>query len=117
MEEIRQIQFGSPDLSVVPIDLQSDGDSVYTRDNLYENLGTPINMSQSVINLCDLILFCHVGLFCCMFSSSLVRSLLCVCLSLLSYMMLFISKWKKFAFFKKKCARSGVACVCLRVCV
>jgi len=70
------MKFGSRNLTVFPTDLLSDGDSVYTFETLYENLGTPINMSQSVINICDFILFCHVGLFCCMFTSSLVRSLL-----------------------------------------
>jgi len=32
-EEIRSEKFGSPDLSVFLIDLLSDGDSVYSREN------------------------------------------------------------------------------------
>jgi len=42
--EIRLQIFGSRDLPVFLIDLLSDGDSVYTRENLYENLGTPVKM-------------------------------------------------------------------------
>ena len=33
--------FGSRDLTVFSSDLLRNGDSVYTRENLYENLGTP----------------------------------------------------------------------------
>jgi len=42
MQEIRLEIFESRDLSVFPMDLLSDGDSVYSRENLYENLGTPV---------------------------------------------------------------------------
>jgi len=42
MDEIRLKIFGPRDLSVFLIDLLCDGDSVYTRENLYENLGTPV---------------------------------------------------------------------------
>jgi len=34
--------FGSPDLTVFLLDLLSAGDSVYSRENLLENLGTPV---------------------------------------------------------------------------
>jgi len=34
--------FGSRDLTIVSLDLSSDGDSVYIRETLYENLGTPV---------------------------------------------------------------------------
>ena len=40
-EEIRLEIFGSRDLSLFLRDFLSDEDSVYTRENLYENLGTP----------------------------------------------------------------------------
>jgi len=41
-EEIRLKIFGYQDLTIFSLDLLSDGDSVYTRENLYENLGTPV---------------------------------------------------------------------------
>jgi len=41
MEEIRLNKIESPDLSIFLIDLLSDGDSVYSRENLFEILGTP----------------------------------------------------------------------------
>ena len=41
-EEIRPQIFGSPDLTVFLLDLLSDGDSVYTRENVYENCGIPV---------------------------------------------------------------------------
>jgi len=34
--------FGSRDLTILSFDLFGDGDSVYARENLYENLGTPV---------------------------------------------------------------------------
>jgi len=34
--------FGFRDLTIFPKDFLSDGDSVYTRENLHENLGTPV---------------------------------------------------------------------------
>ena len=40
-EEIRLKIFESPDLSVFLIDLLSHGDSVYSRENLFEILGSP----------------------------------------------------------------------------
>jgi len=40
-DEIRLQIFGSPDLSVFLIDLLSAGDSVYSRENLFENLWLP----------------------------------------------------------------------------
>ena len=40
--EIRFKIFGSRDLTIFSFDLLSDGDSVYTRDNFYKNLGTPV---------------------------------------------------------------------------
>ena len=43
-EEIRLRMFGSPDLSVFLRDLVSDKDPVYSRENLFENLGTPEKM-------------------------------------------------------------------------
>ena len=36
--------FGSPDLPDVRVDLLSDGDSVYSRENLFEILRTPEKM-------------------------------------------------------------------------
>ena len=56
MEEIRLSISGFRDLSVFQIDFSSDGVSVYTREILYENLGTPLNtcwiyMGTSV-NMC-----------------------------------------------------------------
>jgi len=42
-EEFRLQIFGSPDPSVFFIDLLSAGDSVYSRENLLEILGTPVN--------------------------------------------------------------------------
>jgi len=42
MEEIVLKIFGSPDLTVFLLDLLSAGDSVYSRENLLENLGTPV---------------------------------------------------------------------------
>jgi len=44
-EEIRLKMFGSPDPSVFLIDLLSARDSVYSRENLYEILGTPVKTS------------------------------------------------------------------------
>jgi len=41
-EEIRLKIFGYQDLTIFSLDLLSDGDCVYTRENLYENLGTPV---------------------------------------------------------------------------
>jgi len=41
-EEIRLKIFGFRDLTIFSLDLWSDGDSVYTRENLYEDLGTPV---------------------------------------------------------------------------
>jgi len=41
-EEIRLETFVSRDLTIFSLNLLSDGDSVYTRENLYENLGTPV---------------------------------------------------------------------------
>ena len=40
--EIRLKIFGSRDLTIFSFDLLSDGDSVYTRESSYENLGTPV---------------------------------------------------------------------------
>jgi len=42
MEEIRHKLFGSPDLSVFLKNLLSDGNSVYSRENLYEIVGSPV---------------------------------------------------------------------------
>ena len=42
MEEIVLKIFGSPDLTVFLLDLLSAGDSVYSRENLLENLGTSV---------------------------------------------------------------------------
>jgi len=42
-EEIIIKIFASPDLTVFPWDLLSAGDSVYSRENLLENFGTPVN--------------------------------------------------------------------------
>jgi len=41
-EEIRLKIFGSRDLTIWWLDLSSDGDSVYTGENLCKNLGTPV---------------------------------------------------------------------------
>ena len=41
-ERIRLKIFASPDLSVFLINVLSDGDSVYSRENLFEILGTPV---------------------------------------------------------------------------
>jgi len=35
-------RFGSRDLTIFLLDLLSDGDSIYTRENLYEKLGTHV---------------------------------------------------------------------------
>jgi len=43
-EEIRLKIFGSRDLSVFLTDLLNTGDSVYTRKNLYANLGNSVKM-------------------------------------------------------------------------
>jgi len=43
-EEIRLQIFGSQDLSDFPIDLLSDGDSVYSRENSFEISRTPVKM-------------------------------------------------------------------------
>jgi len=56
-EEIRLKRFASRDLSGFPIRLLSDGDSVYTLENLYENVGTPVKtclifMGASVKTCC-----------------------------------------------------------------
>ena len=66
-EEIRFKIFGSRDLSVFLIDLLSDGDSVYTRENLYENVRTP--MKSHVHDL-----FCSRNYF----KSNLLRLWKCV---------------------------------------
>ena len=42
-EEIRLQIFGSRDLSVSPIDLLSDGDSVYSTEKVFGILGTPVS--------------------------------------------------------------------------
>jgi len=42
IEEITLKRFGSRDLSVFPIDLLSDGDCVYSTENLFAILGTPV---------------------------------------------------------------------------
>jgi len=42
MEEIRLQMFGSRDLTIWSLALSSDGDSVSTPENLYENSGTPV---------------------------------------------------------------------------
>jgi len=39
--EIRLKIFGTPDMPVFPATLLSDGDSVYSRENLLEIVGTP----------------------------------------------------------------------------
>jgi len=41
-EEIRLKIPGFRDLSIFPMDLLNDGDSFYTRENVYENLGTSV---------------------------------------------------------------------------
>ena len=41
-EEIRLTIFGSPDLPHFRVDLLCDRDSVYSRENSLENLGTPV---------------------------------------------------------------------------
>jgi len=41
--EIRLAIFAFRDLTIFSLDLLSDGNSIYTRENLYENLGTPVN--------------------------------------------------------------------------
>ena len=41
-EEIRLKIFESRDLTIFSLHFLSHGDSVYTRENLYENLGTPV---------------------------------------------------------------------------
>ena len=43
-EEIRLKIFGYRDLSGFPIDLLSDGDSVYSTEISFGNLGTPVKM-------------------------------------------------------------------------
>ena len=44
MEEIGLKMFGSRDPTIVSLNFLSDGDSVNTRENLYENLRTPAKM-------------------------------------------------------------------------
>jgi len=41
-EKIRLTIFGSRDLTIFSLDILGDGDSVYARENLHENLGTPV---------------------------------------------------------------------------
>jgi len=41
-EEIRLSIFGSRDLTICSLDFLGNGDSVYARENLHENLGTPV---------------------------------------------------------------------------
>jgi len=43
-EEIKLERIGSPKLPDFQVDLLSDGDSVYSRENLFEILGTPVKM-------------------------------------------------------------------------
>jgi len=55
-EEIRLQIFGSRDLTRKPLHLLSDGHSVFTRGNSYENLATPMKtclllMGTAVKNL------------------------------------------------------------------
>jgi len=64
--EIRLQIFGSPDLSVFLIDLLSAGDSVYSRENVLEILGTPVKTCYrsykfiSCFSKCSLTLVIHM---------------------------------------------------------
>jgi len=50
-EEIRLKIFASRDLTIFSLDLLSDGDSVYTHGELYENLGTPVKPRETVFDM------------------------------------------------------------------
>jgi len=51
-EEIILKIFGSPDLTVFPYDLLSAGNFVYSRENLVENLGTPVKTFLKTFLIC-----------------------------------------------------------------
>ena len=42
-------------ITILSLDLLSDGDSVYTRENLYEQLGTPVKTYLICRLLCKLV--------------------------------------------------------------
>ena len=50
--------FGSPDWPLFPATLLSDGDSVYSRENLFEILGTPektcLKVTGSPVKTCSI---------------------------------------------------------------
>jgi len=45
-EEISLTIFGSPDLPKFRVDLLTDGDSIHSRQNLFEIVGTPVGDSR-----------------------------------------------------------------------
>jgi len=51
-EEIRLEIFRSPDLPDFWVDLLSDGDSVYSRKNLFDNLGACLICTRTPVTTC-----------------------------------------------------------------